>query len=263
MPRSRLIKPDFWEDEKLAEVSRDARLVFIGLWTHSDDYGVVKGHATLLKSRIFPYDEIKKGDFEKWLGELEGIKVILPFTHNGDKFYFIKHFNDHQRVDKPSKSNYPSPPKNILEILASDSRDSSETFESNSRDSSDEEEVEVEEKLNRSRRGRGSSATPKLSESIREWSEYVKKTFDEIMTDENWISKQEAKYPLVDIRKTIDEELSYWSSDEGFEKRKGKMNCDWKSTLYKSFKADWRYVPKCPDKKGKVVVSQKEALLNY
>ncbi len=33
MPRSRMIKPEFWSDEKLAGVSFEARLVFIGLWT--------------------------------------------------------------------------------------------------------------------------------------------------------------------------------------------------------------------------------------
>ena len=42
MARSRILKPEFWSDEKLAQVAREARLAFAGLWTCSDDYGVTK-----------------------------------------------------------------------------------------------------------------------------------------------------------------------------------------------------------------------------
>jgi len=59
MARIRTIKPEFWDDEKLSLVSRDARLTFIGMWTFSDDYGVVKGASVWLKSKIFPYDNIQ------------------------------------------------------------------------------------------------------------------------------------------------------------------------------------------------------------
>ncbi len=264
MARNRVVKPDFWEDEKLGTISITARFVFIGLWTNSNDYGVVKGNATLLKTRILPYDEIKKGEFEKWLSELEKIKVIVPFIHNGEKFYFIKHFSDHQRVDKPSKSNYPDPPKDVIEEFLNNSRDSSNTLSTLSRDSSDQEEEEVEEKLKEVKeKRRGKKATNPTSEKIFEWSEYVKNSFDEVLTDDDWINAQEKKYPTVDIKKTISEELEYWSSDEGFEKRKGSMNCNWKTTLYKAFKCNWRGVPKRPDGKGKTVAEQKEALLDY
>ena len=32
MPRIRTIKPEFWTDEKIIELSLPARLLFIGLW---------------------------------------------------------------------------------------------------------------------------------------------------------------------------------------------------------------------------------------
>ena len=44
MARSRVIKPEFWSDEKLARVSREARLLYIGLWSTCDDAGRTKGH---------------------------------------------------------------------------------------------------------------------------------------------------------------------------------------------------------------------------
>ena len=49
MTRIRTIKPEFWEDEKLANFSFAARLFFIGLWNIADDQGVFKNNPVLLK----------------------------------------------------------------------------------------------------------------------------------------------------------------------------------------------------------------------
>jgi len=122
MARTRSIKPEFWDDEKLATVCRDARLAYIGLWTNSDDYGVVKGHPAFLKNKIFPYDEIKIKDFEVWIREIESLGMILPFTENGEKYYYIKRFLDHQSINHPSKRIYPKPPSNFIDALPEDSR---------------------------------------------------------------------------------------------------------------------------------------------
>ena len=102
MARTRMIKPEFWDDEKLAKVSRDARLLFVGLWSNSDDYGVVKGHPAWLKNRIFPYDEIPLEIFDGWLAELAAIRVIVPFLHNGERYCHIRNFRRHQTINRPS-----------------------------------------------------------------------------------------------------------------------------------------------------------------
>ena len=74
MARSRILKPEFWSDEKLALVPREARLTFAGLWTCSDDYGVTKGHPAWLKAQIFPYDvDLPLEEFGTWLADLERI----------------------------------------------------------------------------------------------------------------------------------------------------------------------------------------------
>ena len=39
MARIRTIKPEFWTDAKIADLSPDCALFFIGLWTIADDYG--------------------------------------------------------------------------------------------------------------------------------------------------------------------------------------------------------------------------------
>lgn len=111
-----MIKPEFYDDEKLAGVPRDARLRFIGMLNFSDDYGVVKGHPTWLKNRIFPYDEISPATFKKWLQGLEEIRAIIPFKHDGESFYLIRNFLKHQSINKPSKQRNPEPPNTILSI---------------------------------------------------------------------------------------------------------------------------------------------------
>ncbi len=116
MARSRMIKPEFWDDEVLAQsTSRDARLAFIGMWNHSDDYGVVKGNAVWLKSKIFPYEDIKPDTFQKWLNELEKGRWILPFVVDGAKYYYIQAFTKHQTINRPSQQRNPSPPDSLIE----------------------------------------------------------------------------------------------------------------------------------------------------
>ena len=102
MARSRMIRPEFWDDEKLAKLSLEARLTFIGLWTHSDDYGVVKGNHEWLKSKIYPYDKIKPENFSAWIDQLRVAGRITRFTANGETFYFINNFLKHQKIEKPS-----------------------------------------------------------------------------------------------------------------------------------------------------------------
>jgi len=115
MPRTRSIKPEFWSDEKLSLVSRDARLTFIAIWNQSDDYGSVKGHPAWLKNTIYPYDEIKLSEFQKWLLELEKISALLPYQVNGEKYYYIRTFTKHQTINKPSQAKNPPPPLSLLE----------------------------------------------------------------------------------------------------------------------------------------------------
>lgn len=124
MARNRMIKPDFWEDEKLArKTSMQARLLYIALWNYSDDYGVVKGDNIYLKNTIFPYNDIQLSDFKGWLQELLDIKRLKPFEANGEQYYYIHNFLKHQKIDKPSKDKRnPEPPPGILDDYSTNTR---------------------------------------------------------------------------------------------------------------------------------------------
>jgi len=114
MARNRMIKPDFWDDEKLSKLSRDARLTFIGLWSHADDVGISKGNTKWLNNNIFPYDEIKPDTFEKWIDELIRMRLIMPYEVSGEKFIHIRNFLKHQTINKPTPSKNPQPEDLLL-----------------------------------------------------------------------------------------------------------------------------------------------------
>lgn len=106
MPRKRMIDPEFWSDEEIGKWSHEARLFYIGLWNFSDDVGRFKAHPQLLKSQIFPYDT--KFNIEKLKKELND--KVQWYSVNDLQYGYLRNFNKHQRIDKPSDSKLPTPP---------------------------------------------------------------------------------------------------------------------------------------------------------
>lgn len=109
MARIRTVKPDFWRDQELALLSRDARLFYIGLWNFADDDGRVIGDPAYLKGQIFPYDEDAR--VEVYLEELRSQDKIVQYTSDkGEKFIHVVRLNKHQKIDKRYPSTLPAPP---------------------------------------------------------------------------------------------------------------------------------------------------------
>ena len=100
MARIRTVKPEFWEDEHIAQLPAVCRLFYIGCWNYADDQGVFKAHPVYLKSRIFPYDDIDTAEILTFLHKLEEHKMIIKFSHERDDYYVIRRFSQHQVIDK-------------------------------------------------------------------------------------------------------------------------------------------------------------------
>jgi len=119
MARNRMIKPEFHEDEKMATISRDARLAYIAMWNFSDDYGAIKGNPSLLKSKIFPYDDdIDSEKFLSWLNELSSLGRIIPYSANNEEYFYLPFFLIHQKINRPSKTRNPEPPHGFEALVA-------------------------------------------------------------------------------------------------------------------------------------------------
>lgn len=102
MPRNRMIKPQFWDDSKIAKISRDARLLYIGMWNFCDDLGVIRADMVWLKSKIFPFDQIQIQQFEKICQEILRNGFISLFSYRGEEFYYLPKFSLHQKINKPN-----------------------------------------------------------------------------------------------------------------------------------------------------------------
>ena len=96
--RYRMIKPDFWEDEKIAQLSDKAKLLFIALWNFADDEGLLENNPKWIKIKCFPYEKNIK--IEKYLSEL--LQISLISEKNG--IYRITNFLKHQKIKKPTPS---------------------------------------------------------------------------------------------------------------------------------------------------------------
>lgn len=106
-PRIRTIKPELFKDQKLQRRTRDERLLFIGLFSHADDDGRIEGDVALIRSVVFPCDDLSLPKVDRWLQNLADYGFIRRYTAEGQPYIDIPTFPTHQRIDKPTKSPIP------------------------------------------------------------------------------------------------------------------------------------------------------------
>lgn len=110
MPRIRTVKPEFWKSPKAARVSRDARLLFLGLLTEADDEGRLLASPKLLAGALFPHDDdATPKRVERWFGELVVEGMVESYEVEGVLFAFVVGFSEHQRISHPTASRHPAP----------------------------------------------------------------------------------------------------------------------------------------------------------
>jgi hypothetical protein len=111
MARIRNIKPEFWTDEDLGRLSRDCRLLFIGLWNQADKAGRLEDRPDRLFARLFPYDRDVNGTvIDGWLQDLANARRINRYDVNGQSFIEIRGFIRHQYLSKHEpESELPGP----------------------------------------------------------------------------------------------------------------------------------------------------------
>lgn len=103
----RTVKPDFWTDEKVVELSFAARLLFIGLWNFADNSGRMYYSPKRIKMQIFPADKI---DITPLLTELQRERLVVMYSVEGQDFLQVINFSKHQKTDPRYESKLPAPP---------------------------------------------------------------------------------------------------------------------------------------------------------
>ena len=132
MARIRSIKPEFWGSESITNLSREARLVYIGLWCFADDEGRFRAQLGVLAGQLFPEDDDGRDVVERALAELTGAltedsvrthgalrddsvspqsqpMVELYIGPDGHHYVQINAWARHQRINRPTPSSLPGP----------------------------------------------------------------------------------------------------------------------------------------------------------
>ncbi len=108
MPRIRSIKPEFWTSGQVLECSRNARLLFIGLWNFCDDKGRHPLRPKQIKAEVFPADELTPDDILGMLTELSENGLISTYAVDSQEYLQVVGWH-HQRIDKPQPAKHPEP----------------------------------------------------------------------------------------------------------------------------------------------------------
>ena len=106
--RIRTIKPEFWMSESVGRLSREARLLFLGLLSACDDSGRTRAASRFLASLLFPYDSDAIDRIDGWLTELEAQGIARRYVVEGCTYLELPKWSSHQKIDRPSPSKLPA-----------------------------------------------------------------------------------------------------------------------------------------------------------
>lgn len=112
MPRIRTIKPEAFQSETLAEVSLAAERTFFGLSTQVDDRGRISDKPAQINGLLWAMrGNHTATDTDAELSELEKAGLVCRYMGCDERRYLhLVTWDDHQRVDHPSKSRLPRCP---------------------------------------------------------------------------------------------------------------------------------------------------------
>jgi hypothetical protein len=108
--RARNIKPGFFTNDELAELSPITRLLFIGMWCMADRSGRIKDRPKKIKAEVLPFDDC---DIEQCLEDLNTAGFITRYTVDDKNYIQISKFDKHQspHVKEAPSDIPPIPPK--------------------------------------------------------------------------------------------------------------------------------------------------------
>jgi hypothetical protein len=106
--RIRSLKPELFRDEKVQRLPVSARLLYVGLISHADDEGRLDGDTRIIRSLIFPMDDLALKHVDRLLDQVASIGLIHRYGHDGFDWIEIRGWAKHQSVNRPTASRIPS-----------------------------------------------------------------------------------------------------------------------------------------------------------
>lgn len=101
------MKPDFWTDEKVVQVSDSAKLLFQGLWCLADREGRLEDKPVAIGFKVRPWDPMRA---DALLAELATVGLITRYEADGKRCIAIPTLPQHQRLHpREMASKLPAP----------------------------------------------------------------------------------------------------------------------------------------------------------
>jgi len=234
MARIRTIKPEFTQSESIGRLSRDARLLFIQIWTIVDDEGRARASSRGLASGLYPFDDDARDLIGGWLAELSREKLITRYEVDGSTYLVVNNWQKHQKIDRPTASRLPGFDEASRVIdeqstkprapLAADLVPS--TMDHGPR-TVDRGEGEREQVRAPAQPEHQPTSRPKAAERGTRW------PADAVVPDD-WVEEAEAyrehsRLPAIDLKTEAAKFAHYWASKSG----SGATKIDWKRTWLK------------------------------
>jgi len=110
MARKRQIDPDIWVSEQVITLPVEARLLFIGMISHADDAGRLRGSALSLKVTVFPSDTYGVDQIQEWRDAIVKKRLAVWYESEGWEYLWLPTFLKYQYMTRISPSKLPSPP---------------------------------------------------------------------------------------------------------------------------------------------------------
>lgn len=92
----------------MALASSDARVLSIALVLLADDHGRGRASRVMLAGQVFPGKSLET--LADALEELRVMRYVVLYEDQGQKYFWIRNWDKHQKVDHPSKARLPAPP---------------------------------------------------------------------------------------------------------------------------------------------------------
>lgn len=124
MPRARLLKPDFYDDEKLNAMPLGPRLVYPGLWQLADREGRLEDRPAKIAAYLFPpignerLQSQARKSVPAWLDLFAEAGMIVRYVADGKAYIAIPTFLRHQHPHQNEPASIiPAPAQSALSLI--------------------------------------------------------------------------------------------------------------------------------------------------
>jgi hypothetical protein len=117
----RSVRPEFFTDVRMAQLSFGARLLYVGLWSYVDDEGRGEFLPKRIEGEVFPNESV---DFAGLWSELERMGRVVVYVVGEQSYFHIPTFSAYQKPNRVYASRLPAQPVDSADAVRTQRVDS-------------------------------------------------------------------------------------------------------------------------------------------